>query len=217
MDILLSIGDYIKREYNLQPHDAWRNWEIYSKIFGNNYNLKGSIGASNLMSNAFDQLTRAYLAEKIKKHCMNKKDLHILDYGCGSAAMTLTMFNRPHDNIYLYEEDNEQKKFLLLLAQNNTNVYIMSSVHGAMKFDVTFLMHILEHISNPLEELEERTRMLEKDGLLFLEAPFEYKEPSHIPITKEDLSKIIEYLEKNYDKIDTLDERFIISGVYKKK
>ena len=51
------------------------------------------------------------------------------------------------------------------------------------KYDVIFCLEVLEHLYNPLRFLENISRMLNKDGIIYLSTPYQYphflKSPRH--------------------------------------
>jgi SAM-dependent methyltransferase len=114
-------------------------------------------------------LSKRAILNKLKN---NKKDLEILEIGCGYWARNL-----------LFLEDRATKLVGIDFRISNS-VKAMSkftslecdAVHGLkiindQKFDVVMLISVLEHLSDPVEILKNCHAILKPDGVLLINVP----------------------------------------------
>ena len=96
------------------------------------------------------------------------KNKRILDYGCGFGGF-LYLSTKHSKN----SEGFEVMKICQDYIKKSNRLKINSKKSELInkKFDTIFLFHVLEHISNPIEELIFLRKILEKNGKLIVEVP----------------------------------------------
>ncbi|MXV37170.1 methyltransferase domain-containing protein [Flavobacteriaceae bacterium Ap0902] len=97
----------------------------------------------------------------------NKK-LRTLDYGCGTGDF-VQYLNRYNYDAYGLEPN--PKAFALASKKNPAKIFRDSSLILKEKFDVITLYHVLEHIPNLEEEINNIINALSPDGKLFIAVP----------------------------------------------
>ena len=98
----------------------------------------------------------------------------VLDYGCGQASY-LCSFHDQGVNIYGAEIDDH---YIAAFQNNGLNVRKVNDLsiipfEDGM-FDIVYLMQVFEHIKYPHGFLNELSRILKKDGTLYLAFPNAY-------------------------------------------
>lgn len=117
-----------------------------------------------------------YLLELLKKR--KKKDANLLEVGCGSgrilssireqdANISLTGIDISKSQIQLAKKDNKQNDITFIHANGEQLPFKNES------FDYVIIMDVLEHVDNPKEFMKEITRVIKKNGKLYLFCPAE--------------------------------------------
>lgn len=103
-----------------------------------------------------------------KRYCQfNNKN--ILEVGCGFGPIAANL-NPKKSKIYsieslkLFKKFNPNKKINVKMASNEDLPFVKSF------FDVIFSFDSFEHVQNPNKSMEEMSRVLKKNGYVFLEA-----------------------------------------------
>ena len=95
--------------------------------------------------------------------------LDILDYGCGTGDFLAFLKNRGH-SVYGVEPGAKPRK----ITEHKIGHTAYSSLREILpdqKFDIITLWHVLEHVANPLQTLEELTALLKPQGQLIVAVP----------------------------------------------
>lgn len=106
----------------------------------------------------------------VKKHCLDKSDINLLDIGCGIGDFLL--YSKEHNfNITGIEPDNDARK----IAEKKLNTRILQPEELQTipdnSFDVITMWHVLEHVSDLKNEICQLERLLKKDAVLVLALP----------------------------------------------
>lgn len=125
----------------------------------------------NLQKNIFfylKRLTLVYFVYKFKKFFDGKKT--VLDYGCGSGELAVTIggvFKDKH--VYTADVFELEKQFIPNIKKH----YLLNDQKFFNeKFDIIIMRHVFEHIYNLEEFLKNIKRNLaDKDSLLLIEVP----------------------------------------------
>ncbi len=116
-------------------------------------------------------LGRRFLLEKIiKKYGGGKKDVKILDVGCGSGGNIefLSQFGK------VYGVDKSSLAINYCKKRGFKNVSQADATKLPFKekqFDIVLLLDVLEHIKDDKRALQEARRVLKDNGLIILTAP----------------------------------------------
>lgn len=98
----------------------------------------------------------------------------VLEIGCSCGSMLKTLENYSCD-LTGFEPDTAMFEVARTRLPNATlynNIFKCNELKS-QEYDIILLSHVLEHISNLKEVLEEFSRLLKPNGLLFLEIPTE--------------------------------------------
>ena len=136
------------------------------------YKSEKYISHTDSKSSVFD---KAY--QQVKKYMLNKKISwieeeqqqkgKILDIGAGTGDFLKRAKSRGWDSYGA--EPNSQAR--ALARQKGLELTESSTAFKEENFDVITLWHVLEHVPNLTEQIEEVKRLLRRDGLLVIAAP----------------------------------------------
>jgi len=144
----------LNKKYKKQIRKIYSN---YNKIFlseaSDQFNLEKKKFRSDILIN--------FLRNKIGLN----KNKTFLDYGCGKGAISTSLIKN-YKKIFCYDLENNlatkiKKKVIFL---NHEDVL-------KNKFDVVFLSHVFEHLTNPLNELKIFEKIVSRNGFLIIQVP----------------------------------------------
>ena len=155
----------------------------FEKILSNNkYYLpirrKGEISYKNYYRKSTDpdgkiRLLKNERKEKIKqfKIILNflrtrKLGGSILDIGCGFGWMLSTLDKKKWETHGVDLNKDCQK-----IAEKNMFKFYNQLPKNKKKFDVISMIHVIEHLKNPLAYLDKVKKLLKKNGILIIETP----------------------------------------------
>ena len=101
----------------------------------------------------------------LKKISSKKKN--ILDFGCGFGWL-LKNLNSKNWNKFGLEINQIAKTFA---QKNKIQVFEKLNLLGKQKFDVITMIHIIEHLRNPIDDLKEIKKKIKSNGYLIVETP----------------------------------------------
>ena len=112
---------------------------------------------------------RRELISKFIERYSRKKNLKILDYGCGSGTniKSLTKFGM----VYCYEKDKKTSKYLSAEYKKNNKVLVLKNIKDSIKYDYIMLADVLEHIRNDKAALESLRKLLKPYGQILITVP----------------------------------------------
>lgn len=186
-----------------------------------------SAGAANIAANIIDQFSRPYIIKELLNR--DRDHTSLLDFGCGTAAVSLLWQKTvtPQATLYLADVNNLSRDFTAYFRAKNANIKIELSPLTLdnipfESLDIILCIHVLEHIANPVEVLKLLHSKLKKNGTILLEAPWG-GHPEHIQEAIDDwkAENGDAFLRNNY-KLEHHLNPFItynkgLSGVYTKK
>jgi 2-polyprenyl-3-methyl-5-hydroxy-6-metoxy-1,4-benzoquinol methylase len=208
-------ASYIEGHFDKTAPDAfYRSWT-------------GEIGAANIAENIKDQFSRPYILSCLLK--LPGGTAQVLDYGCGTAAISM-LWQRcaaPKATLYLADVDNLSREFTTYEQKQHGNVEIklvslaLDEIPPA-SLDAVLCIHVLEHVANPMAILRRLDTKIKRDGVVLIEAPWG-GHPEHLQeaIVDWNTNKGNNFLKKYYQRIGTLNPKIRLSGglsgMYRKK
>lgn len=145
------------------------------------YNRERKISYKNYFSKAIDpdgkrrnlikeekfRLSQLKLIIKFLNLDLKKKRRKILDFGCGFGWLLKNLNNK-----YWSKSGVEINNFARMNAQNNRiKTYNSLDELNKKKFDVITMIHVIEHLKNPVNFLKKITNNLKKNGYIIIETP----------------------------------------------
>jgi 2-polyprenyl-3-methyl-5-hydroxy-6-metoxy-1,4-benzoquinol methylase len=156
--------------------DPMPSQEETAAFYPNRYWWTG--GEENRKNNALKRLEGVYRRLALRGHAAfiiraadNRKDLSLLDVGCGSGTLLGLMKHRGFRPLGL---DYSHEAARAAEAENGVRVIVGSleqAQFAAQSFDIVTLFHVMEHVTNPRNVLHEVSRILKNDGVVVLQVP----------------------------------------------
>ena len=116
------------------------------------------------------QIAKQYnLDQKLKLIQKSTQGKSILDYGCGAGDFLLHMKNNGFEVLGM--EPNPKANAISKSKIGNDNVVNCELKEINRKFDIITMWHVLEHIPNLNETIEELKKHLNDDGVLIIAVP----------------------------------------------
>ena len=187
----------------------------------------GKTGSAGIIANVNDQFGRYYMykALALSLGLNNSFKGTVLDFGCGTGALSLS-WQRKYCNearLYLADVENLSAEFVRYQRGKHpeskieqTGISLESLNENSM--DVLICAHVLEHLKNPSEVFATIEAKLKNNGLLILDAPWG-GHPEHLaeaPIDWENNGGAA-MLKDKYVKVKGLNPYPGLSGVFRKK
>ncbi len=211
-----------------------RKWESY---VAKNFDRKspesfyekwtGEIGASNIAANILDQFSRNYVFAALKMIFAQENTYSgsILDFGCGTAAVSVTWQRlfAPSSTLILADVNNLAREFLqfqqlrypqyrLRLSSITLNEIPDSAV------DIVLCIDVLEHLRFPSNTFKTIAKKIKPAGYLIIQAPW-LGHPEHLeeaPIDWENGGGK-SLLEEKFLRIAQMNPAVCLSGIYVKR
>jgi len=118
----------------------------------------------------------------------------LLDVGCGNGAL-LKSFSKFKPEWKLAGSELSDKYFEEILQIDNVeNVYSCPIENIDRKFDVVTMLHLLEHISNPIDFLKKTRGLLNDNGILLIQLPNCFENPFDLLIADHCTHFYLEFL-----------------------
>lgn len=168
----LSVSTVICKNCGLVQTNPRMNEESYIKFYDLEYR-RLYVGEEQVPSHLFELKSQQgknilkYL-EKVTKQKITKK--FVVDIGTGSGGV-LYPFKMQKNEVLgldygsLYLNYGRKKGLNLKLG----GVEVLENINK--KIDVVIYRHVLEHLSNPIEELKKLRKFLHKDSIVYIEVP----------------------------------------------
>jgi 2-polyprenyl-3-methyl-5-hydroxy-6-metoxy-1,4-benzoquinol methylase len=110
--------------------------------------------------------------EYLEKNIGSLEGLKILDFGAGHGVL-IDIISKKNYKSVVYDAVELDKKVQKILKNKGTkNVYSkLEEINN--RYDLIILSNVLEHFTSPKQLLSDIKKILEKDGVIFLEVPNE--------------------------------------------
>ena len=157
--------------------EAWKisSSRIYRGYSSNNANQIVGLEQAGItggqVHNRVDLLVKFVLTELSPK--VGGK---ILDFGCGSGALLRSVSNLRSD-LKLFGYDLDDRQIENLRDISGFQQLICGDFKTELKFDLIFMSHTLEHLTNPRESLQQLRELLSHDGYLTIAVPDCMRDP----------------------------------------
>ncbi len=157
-----------------------------SEIPFTKYHTKGSMHWDEMMSRSYHKFNAGQQArfETILEWLKPIQEKHVLDLGCGDAALTY-LLTKQGANVTGVDNEPEGIK----LAQQNFSRYrakarfvlgdVRSTGLSDNTFDIVVSSEVIEHVERPEELVKEAARLLKPGGVFLLTTPYRLKEQPH--------------------------------------
>jgi len=120
-----------------------------------------------------------FIIKQINNYCLinnlDKKDVQILDIGCGSGLLITLPLGELGYNILGIDVDNSSIEFAKknnVFEKVNFEVNTIENIND--KYDIILTCEILEHLENPIEFLNKLGSKLKDNGIVILTTPNGY-------------------------------------------
>ncbi len=121
--------------------------------------------------NASDRYGSDLAREKFLHNIIDSRKLSILEIGCGVGSFAGLLQSRGH-RVLAIEPDPEAAKY----ASEKYSIEVFNNVYEEVannltRYDLVVMLHVFEHLVDPVQFLNEIKLNLVKGGLLFIEVP----------------------------------------------
>jgi len=183
--------DYIKREAFAKYRPTTR--EELAKLYASDEML--SMYARHIGDNWFSALSNISEEEKRVSYIYkmafdlfsNRRDISILDYGCGSSLYSLKLYFQGFNNITIADISHRFFRFLQFLCKKYQIkmkfLPLRDDKSLIEKYDYIISSEVLEHVFEPEEVLVHIIEHMKDDGWLFLSTFFDDmrgQDPTHL-------------------------------------
>jgi len=143
--------------------------EIYRNYFSDNANQ--SVGFDRADVTEVKVRNRVDLfAEFVLGELSTNNGGNVLDYGCGGGNL-LKYVSKSRSDLNLFGYDLDDRQLTNLQNISNFKQLIVGKLETNLKFDLIFMSHTLEHLTNPIESLQQLRELLSHDGYLAIAVP----------------------------------------------
>ena len=187
----------------------------------------GRAGAANIPTNILDQFTRDYVVAALMLVVAPPYTFagNLLDFGCGTAALSLAWRAdfAPRSRLFLADMDNLPREFVKyrIDKRQDKDVRLVSVDLRDIadnSLDLILCIDVLEHLRTPSDTFRLLDRRLKSGGVLILEAPWS-DQGEHLACAPVDWETNggAELLEARYHRFGRMASGIPLSGLYWKK
>lgn len=113
-----------------------------------------------------------FISEQIRKFCLNKQEIRILDVGCGTGSLITLPLGSLGYNILGIDIDKASIDFALKNNIYNNVSFKQERIENIYdKYDIIIASELLEHLENPLEFLNILETKLNENGIIIITTP----------------------------------------------
>lgn len=102
----------------------------------------------------------------------NISSVHILEYGCGNGPFIDALVNNEIRNYIVDAADLHDTYYEVISKKNGfREFYNLTNQKIDQTYDLITLVHVLEHVDNPVELLNSLSKLLTENGKLLIQVP----------------------------------------------
>jgi 2-polyprenyl-3-methyl-5-hydroxy-6-metoxy-1,4-benzoquinol methylase len=160
---------------NPRCSDKWYE-DFYSKSFWSLYIGNRDVDLETLYIEDEQDYKGKQIGTLLIERTNNLKNVRdYLDIGCGLGGLAGFMaVTNPEINVSVVEPSGEATRFLKSrhpnIRINQQSIEDLSSIEDS-SFDLISMVHVLEHVQDPLKTMLEVRRLLRDDGVAYIEVP----------------------------------------------
>lgn len=106
----------------------------------------------------------------VLEQCRPEASAKLLDFGCGSGNL-LRSFSKFRPDLSLFGFDLDTREFESLRSINNFKQLIVGDLKTDLRFNLISMSHTLEHLTDPIQSIQQLGQFLEEDGYLVIAVP----------------------------------------------
>ena len=159
---------YLTSEYKLKRSQIDKGYPIIA-------NNHGSLDELSIRRQQNEDFIAPYLKEY--KVIKNVKSLKMLDYGGGSGLVAPSFDFLNVDLLDVGDKSIKQLKKQIVASSTEKIPKQLKS------YDFIQLLHVIEHVGHPLNVVRNSLQYLKKDGLIFIEVPWEMTNFDQLTVT----------------------------------
>lgn len=119
-----------------------------------------------------DKYHRAKRIERlVESHFLGRKDISLLDIGCGVGYFLQFMKSRGYENVRGLDVNSKSIRYLKSIGIDADVGFVEDQVCADYQFDAIVVDQVLEHVEDPNSILKKCHRILKPGGIIWLSTP----------------------------------------------
>jgi 2-polyprenyl-3-methyl-5-hydroxy-6-metoxy-1,4-benzoquinol methylase len=150
--------------------------DFYEKTYFNN-KTNATYSKSYSKEEIQNRKKRSMLYIKVAKSIIKKKDIRFLEIGCGEGFLLKAAHDEKFNVTGVDFQSNQLKKFnrSVLKFFKKTDPDNFLSIKSNIKYDIIAANFVLEHVRDPVKFISSLKLLLNKNGLIILSIPNDFK------------------------------------------
>lgn len=168
-----SVSDYREKKLEVNYTDnTFRNRDYFNLKY-NDHKVLPPIDPWSIMS--FGRWEHIYKFLNKTSSIFSNKEIRMLDFGGFNGFLPYAFSQK--NNIISYVADLNPKALNMAKFLGSETINLKENKIEEKNFDLITIVHVLEHLDKPTEQLRELKEKLSKDGLIYAEVPNLYGFP----------------------------------------